>query len=435
MAFTFLVYQQPLPITDYPASHLPVTSRDTSRDITPAPTGSLPTPSTPVPIDQVSTVTGLDPSAVFDATYGKIIPIWVGGQLRLGCHIIYGPTFRDVGGIRLADFGVSFGMPANNIGTRELIELRLDGRRVWHVDAGNSYNPLIFRFYPGTETQLADPMVIAAHPTAPVAYRGQCCVFIEGLRIADFDLKVPFVSALIADTTEPGDPEDGVNLGDAMEQIAASPYVNLSATDFATTGVSERVDAVIVAEKISFLELINRYARLFLWDIVQTDKLKIIERGTVAPDLSLDLTNILSGENSPPIVIQRQQQPDVAKELDYSWIDPDRDYEINTVTIKRPSAPVPVTAGAGKDTISLPSVHSIQEATAWATLRKFKDELARETVSLTTTAFGYELEPGDIVSVDAGFKTYILRVLETLRGANWTCRIKAEPVLRCSFPE
>jgi hypothetical protein len=411
------------------------TSTTTTGTTAPAPTGSTTTPINPVPADQISTVTGIDPAEVANATYGKTIPIWVGGTLRLGCHIIFGPTFRDQDGFRVCDFGVSFGMPANNIGTRNLFELRLDGVRVWHYQAGFSYtSPLVFRFYGGTETQAADPLVIAAYPTAPVAHRGQCCVFIEGLRIADFNFKVPFVSALIADVTGLVNPDDGVNLGDALQQIAASPYVNLSAAEFATEGISERVDAVIVAEKMSFMEMLNRYARLYLWDIVQTDKLKVLERGSVAPDMSLDLTNILTGDNAPPIQVQRQQQPDIAKELDYSWIDPDRDYEINTVTIKRPRAPVPVTASDGKDTISLPSVHTVQEATAWATLRKFKDELARETLSFTTNAEGYALEPGDVVSVNAGFKTYIIRVLEVLRGANWSAQIKGEPVLRCAFP-
>src|SRR5580765_177796 len=302
------------------------TSTTTTGTTAPAPTGSTTTPINPVPADQISTVTGIDPAEVANATYGKTIPIWVGGTLRLGCHIIFGPTFRDQDGFRVCDFGVSFGMPANNIGTRNLFELRLDGVRVWHYQAGFSYtSPLVFRFYGGTETQAADPLVIAAYPTAPVAHRGQCCVFIEGLRIADFNFKVPFVSALIADVTGLVNPDDGVNLGDALQQIAASPYVNLSAAEFATEGISERVDAVIVAEKMSFMEMLNRYARLYLWDIVQTDKLKVLERGSVAPDMSLDLTNILTGDNAPPIQVQRQQQPDIAKELDYSWIDPDRD--------------------------------------------------------------------------------------------------------------
>jgi hypothetical protein len=428
---TYYLNGQPVDLATFQAAY----AAGTTTTPGPAPTGSTTTPISPVPADQISTVTGIDPAEVASATYGKTIPIWVGGTLRLGCHIIFGPTFRDQDGFRVCDFGVSFGMPANNIGTRNLFELRLDGVRVWHYQAGFSYtSPLVFRFYGGTEIQPADPLVIAAYPTAPVAHRGQCCIFIEGLRIADFNFKVPFVSALIADVTGLVNPDDGVNLGDGLQQIAASPYVNLSAAEFATVGISERVDAIIVAEKISFMELLSRYARLYLWDIVQTDKLKVLERGSVAPDMSLDLTNILTGDNSPPIQVQRQQQPDIAKELDYSWIDPDRDYEINTVTIKRPRAPVPVTASDGKDTISLPSVHTVQEATAWATLRKFKDELARETLSFNTNAEGYALEPGDVVSVNAGFKTYIIRVLEVLRGANWSNQIKGEPVLRCAFP-
>lgn len=385
----------------------------------------------PVPADQVSIATGIDPNEVAAATMGKIIPIWVGGIPRLGCHIIYGPTVKIVNGVALASFGVSFGMPANNLGTRELRELRLDGYKVWTLAEGALITGLTHRFYPGTETQAADPLVTAAYPGAPVAHKGQCCVFIEDLALTDYNNQVPFVSALIADTTV-GDPTDGVNLGDALEQIAASPYVNLP---FETVDISERVDAVIVAEKIAFIDLCVGYSRLHLWDVVQRDKLKVIERGTVAPDLTLDLTQIVadSGDNAP-IVISRQQQDELARELEYSYIDIDRDYEINSVTASRPNAPVPVTVSAGKDTIALPSVHTVQEAISWATLRLYKDEAARDRVNFTTSIYGLEIEPGDVVSVDAGFKTYILRVLETLHGANWTNRIISEPVLRCAVP-
>lgn len=321
---------------------------------------------------------------------------------RLGCHIIFGPNFTSSSGITSTSFGVSFGMPANNTGTRELRELRLDGFKVWSLAEGTLLAGLTFRFYPGTETQSADPLVTAAFPGAAVAHKGQACVFIENLPLTNFAGKVPFVSALIADTTLPGDPADGVNLGDALETLAASPYVNLPVADFETDGISERVDAVIVAEKVSFLDLLNRYARLYLWDVVQRDKLKVLERGTVAPDLALDLMHILASDGNPPIMIERSQQTDVPRELEYSWIDIDRDYEINSVTAKRPRSPVAVTASAGKDTIALPSVHTVQEAMSWATLRRFKDELARETISFTTTIFGYEIEPGDVVTVDAG---------------------------------
>ena len=71
---------------------------------------------------------------------------------------------------------------------------------------------------------------------------------------------------------------------------------------------------------------------------------------------------------------------------------------------------------------------------SWVTLRNFKDALARETISFTTSIVGYEIEPGDIVSVDAGFKTYMIRVIESMKGANWTNRIRGEPVLRCAPP-
>jgi hypothetical protein len=392
------------------------------------------TPIAPVPPDAISDATGIDPNEVASATYGKIIPIWVGGMVRLGCHIIFGPNFTIINNITHASFGVSFGMPANNLGTRELRELRLDGFKVWTLATGNLIPNLTFRFYGGTETQTADPLVTAMFPTAAVAHRGQCCVFIENLPLTDFGGLVPFVSALIADTTGAGDPEDGLLLGDALEQLAGSPYVDL-ADDFETVDISERVDALIVAERVSFIDLLGRFARLHLWDIVQQDKLRVIERGTVTPDLAIDLSHIVSaGEDAAPIVIERRPQSEVQQKLEYSFIDSERDMEINTVTAKHARTPVAMTTNAGTETVALPVVHTTSEAIAWATLRNVKDELAREIISLTTSIYGYELEPGDIVAVDAGFKTYDIRVLESVKGANWTNRIKGEPVLTCDLP-
>jgi len=414
------------------------------------------TPTTVAPTDAISTVTGIDPNEVAAATFGKVIPIFCGGMPRMGGHIIFGPTFTTVAGITYASFGVSFGMPAVNLSiNREIRELRLDGYKVWTLAEGSLMTGLTFRFYPGSEIQTPDPLVTAAYPAAPVAHKGHACVFIENLALTDFNLKVPFVSAVIADvelwewdedgalTSSVVDPADGINLGTALTQLAYSPYIDLASAnaysygyrttaDFATEGISERVDALIVAEKVSFLDLLGRFARLHLWDIVQRDKLMAIERGSVAPDISLDLTDIVSAGDSPPILIERAPVSDMARELEYSFIDIARDYEINSYTARQMSVPAPSTRSEGKDTIALPVVHTIQEAASWVTLRLFKDDIARETLSFTTSIVGYEIEPGDVVAVDAGFKTYAIRVLESLKGANWTNRIRGEPILRCA---
>ncbi len=407
----------------------PTATTSTSTAGTGSGTSSTPTP---VPQDAISTVTGIDPNEVAAATMGKVIPIWVGGMPRMGCHIISGPTATITGGIASASFGVSFGMPANNLGDREIRELRLDGYKVWTLADGNLIPSLTFRFYPGTETQAADPQTIAAYPSASVAYKGQCVLFIDDLPLTDYANKVPFVSALIADISGGADPTDGINLGDGLEQIAASPYVDLS---FEAVDISERVDAIIVAEKIAFIDLLVKYSTLHLWDVVQRDKLKIIERGTVTPDISLGFSTLLSaGGDQAPLIVNRQQQDELPKDLEYSYIDIDRDYEINTVRAQRMNSPVPVTVSAGVDTIALPSVHTAQEALSWVTLRAFKNENARDRASFTTGIYGYEIEPGDIVAVDAGFKNIVLRVIDTLHGADWTNRVTAEPVLRCATP-
>lgn len=403
--------------------------------ISPSTPGGVITPEPSQPT--VSVTTGLDPDEYARATYGKPIAIWAASKPRIGATIIWGPEIRIEDNVVRCDFGVSFGIPADPTGSRELLELRFDGNQVWtstdgDLTGGDLVEDTNFRFYPGSETQEPDALEVAKYPDAPIAYRGQCLIFFEDIPLTDYENRIPHVAAKIADSTF-GDPDDRVLAGEALEAIAGNPHLGMDSDEFATEDITLQCDGIILAENVSFIEWLERFSRMFPWDVVQREKLMVIERGADEPDLTVTTDNIVNSDEGS-IVVQRTQEADVSRELEFKYIDIDRDYEINPQRARRPRDPVPVTASIGKETINLPVVMTAGDAASWVTLRKYQDELSRDKVALTLMPYGIMTEPGDFLRLNAPFKTYLLRVLETLKGANWTTEVVAEQILRCTIP-
>jgi hypothetical protein len=87
-----------------------------------------------------------------------------------------------------------------------------------------------FRFYGGTLTQSADALETSHFGADAVAYRPQILIWFENLPIANTKFKkIPYVSAVIADATG-----DDVNLGEAFERLAYSPWVGYTSAEFET---------------------------------------------------------------------------------------------------------------------------------------------------------------------------------------------------------
>lgn len=393
-------------------------------------TPTRPTPTTTPPLADPGIIAGINPLDVAAATYGKVIPIVVGGCPRIGGYIIYGPKFTTVASLSYVSFGASFGLQADSDGERELWEIRMDGVKVWTIEDGALIDGLTFRFTEGTEVQEPDAMLVADYGDAAPAFRSQCCLFFENLAIARFDNHVPFVSAVLADVTDGADPSDGILLGDALERLANSAFVGLGSDQFETTGITTVILGLIEAERGSFIDLLQRLARLFPLDIVQTDKLRVIERSSIAADIVLNENRIVGGRGA--VQIQRQSETDVAQELEFIHIDIDRDYEFTPQKARRPSDPVAITASRAKETINLPIVTTASNAISWVTLRKYWDEVARTTVSFTAMPYGMEIDPGTMVAVKLDLATYVVRIAETLHEARGTVKCVGAPVLRCS---
>lgn len=102
----------------------------------------------------------------------------------------------------VGNFAVSFGYSTEPGETRDLLRIWADGKLIYDPTNVISLPGLNFRFYPGSETQLQDPLILADKGEETSGYRGQMyCVF-ENLDLTTFGNRIPFITIEIADETE-----------------------------------------------------------------------------------------------------------------------------------------------------------------------------------------------------------------------------------------
>ncbi len=385
----------------------------------------------------VAASTGVNPNETSYSLYGHTIPLSVFGIGRIGGEIIAGPWVEN----GLASFCISFGVPADPSGSRDIREIAFDSEVVWSTNgasgvttsAGGTFNTELFtfRFYQGTLTQLADTLESSHYGADAVAYRPQILIWFENLPLANTKFsKIPYVSAVIGDSSG-----DDVNYGEALERLAYSPWVGYTSAQFETSGVTDGLvsGGLIFAEQSEFLGTIQQFGRFYpSWDILQTDKLRVSDRGsTVAPDITLNKTRLMG-----KVVITRQEPNTAPRKLELSTIDPDADYTIVPSTSQRPIAPVAVTSSISSASAYLPAIMDSDTRTSIVTYANYFEEQARKKVSFTAMAYGLEIEPGDLVKLeDLGddFQDEAFKIMETLHGANYVVECAAEAILKCSF--
>ncbi len=365
----------------------------------------LPRPAPPNPtyitnnFTNISTSTGVSPQEISYSLYGHIVPLIVLGQGRVGGEIISGPTLvgGTVSGIN------SFGVQADPTRVLTLVEVSFDSQVVWQgsqvgdgtlSSSGFTSEPITMRFYTGSLTQSADPLEIAEYGANAVAYRGQVLLAVEDLPLANTKFKkYPYISCKFVD-------EDGAacNFGELFERLAYSPYVGYSSSEFETSGITDGVadGGFIIAQDVDFLTLIQEFGRFYpTWNILQTDKLRIVDRGSdVTADIVLNRQTLMGD-----LVVSRQGADTVKKDLELSAIDPDSDYQIIPSRAQRPRDPVAVTTSVGVDSAYLPVIMDASTRAAIVTLAKYQEEQTRKTISGTAMAYGLEMEPGDLVAI------------------------------------
>ncbi len=185
------------------------------------------------------------------------------------------------------------------------------------------------------------------------------------------------------------------------------------------TGLVAR--GMTISSTTAVTDLLNRLGHLYGFVFAETDgKLKFRRRrsssGTITPDWTLTDSDLI--EASENIVVQRQAATTVLGSLGLTWLDPDRDYETNSLMARRIVGVLSGESGKRDEEISLPL--AIDQETARKLLfESFYAQAEGETrVSFSVGPEFLRIEPGDLISLTADGSTRIVQARRVTHRAD-----------------
>jgi len=397
-------------------------------------TGLNPTPISPT----------FDPKIEANALYGKPMALCALGYARIGASPapIVGPYLSAT----MVDFIVSFGVPANVEGDRKIYKIYLDNELAWSSAGGGTLpahgtfaaEAFDFIFKPGRLDQTVCSLETEKYAGDECAYRPQMILQIRNLifqRYMDITGKpVPYVAVEVGDADS--DPGDGINLGDALEAIAFSPWAGYTSETFGAVGITDVVDAILIKDNFTIVQLCQSVTREYRnIDLLVSDMTRVKDRGSsVAPNFVFNRNTIITDGDA--VIIGRGGATEQRREHELIAIDPAQDYTAVPSLSKIPRNPMVISAAVGKETVTLPLVIDANTRQALATFSQQYEENARRKVGFKIGATGYGIEPGDLFAltdIAEDIDNEVFKCTTTTHGANWIVEVEGEAILRCSI--
>jgi hypothetical protein len=359
----------------------------------------------------VSTVTGIDSTALEAALFGKDQAKFVGGQALMGCRIIEGPFIYEVGAVQLVDFIASPGCSANPSATRTITSLRLNGTESWTSAGGPIGTPfagMTVNVKTGTEDQTPFASSVTRYGARAVAYRSQICVEVIACPLDAFNNVVPFASIFVHEA-------DSITRNDALAVLARDARFDDSEFSFDVEGEDP---FWIIPQQYNggFIEFAQQCRGILRnWNITASDKIRIFEN-----DAGSGITSTITRSNTTAgsIKFVRADPLSIPRLRLLSFIDTDRDNDMNSVPGKLERFPVPVTASQDSQTIELPIGMTESAANLLVNKSLLIDNIARKKMSFTGMNDLYGAEPGDIeYFADDPSITFLGRLTSVARNA------------------
>jgi hypothetical protein len=282
--------------------------------------------------------------AVQTSSYGTQIPK-IFGRMRVAGTVIWATDLvetrstsgggkgrpRSVGYSYAANFAVA--LSARPV--RAVHRIWADGRLLRGA-AGDFKGATGFRFYPGDEDQLADPLIASAEGSALApGYRGIAYAVFENFALEEFGNRIP---SLTFELEADGEPLGIGRLAEELSGGAIRGGPSPTLVGYAASGESIR----------SALEALTDVAPLSLRD--EGDHMLLSEAS--APPVQLSAREL----DGAPAVVRRGSES-APSEVTLTYYDPDRDYQTGTqraaaggaqLRTDRRSLPAAVDAGTAK---------------------------------------------------------------------------------------
>jgi hypothetical protein len=185
------------------------------------------------------------------------------------------------------------------------------------------------------------------------------------------------------------------------------------------------VKGLLINSTIRLSDLFNRFGALYGFVFVETDRqLKFLKKrtagGVLTTDATLtedDLVLVDTSDGALVRTVQRSGANNLLSGMDFEFINPDKNFENDTIKIRRPTGSFDIGASTRLETLSLPL--ALDANTAYPLIYEaFYGLLQKETrSSFAVPSWHARIEPGDCISVTVDGVTIVgVAVRVTMRG-------------------
>lgn len=264
--------------------------------------------------------------------------------------------------------------------------------------------------YGGHTEQDVDP-ILAAEKSIDEdgGYVYSALAVIEALQLEKWGNSVPATEYLVQ-------AKSGQTLADAIEQISRAAGID-SERDISTTAMtSSTLRGYLVADQATCWDAIRPLLPAFAADAAEVSGQVRLYRRTQTMRATITIGEMgahIFGDTPPEkFMFQRATDIDLPKETSLTFIDPDRDYQPNTMTSRR-------SEGSAKSNIStqISLVLSADEGATAAALMHWDSWLGRTSLQFSLTD-AWNVTVGLAYGIPVGDEVVPYRISRRLRGAN-----------------
>ncbi len=357
------------------------------------------------------------------SSYGEPI-VRVYGTLRLPGNVIWSSGLKEVRNEKTESSGGKG--RRQNVTTveysyRASFAVALSGRaisdvgRVWadgkllRDAAGKIAVGGEMRVYRGEGFQKSDPMIEALEGQNNVnGFTNLSYVVFEDLALGEYANRIPNLTfEVIGDT-------GGDTGGEILLSTIVSDICQLSDVAVFDVGdLNQMVGGYLVAGPMKSRAAIEELARVYQFDVVEQENgllFRKLGRLSEAAILADDLVQSAQGARpSDKVIITRQQDMELPREIGLSYIDPSRDYQTGYQRARRLNVASDIVRQSG-----LPLVLSSSQAKTASEIQLDLAWYGRETINFALPHKYDDLLPGDIVTMASGSETqdYLLQETE-----------------------
>lgn len=292
-----------------------------------------------------------------------------------------------------------------------------DGKLISRKYKKNKYFKSL-TFYAGHTEQDVDPILAGQQEIdEDGAYVYSAFAVIEDLQLETWGNSVPTTEYLVQ-------AKSGQTLASAIEQISRAANID-SLRDISTTALtSDTLRGYLVAGETNCWDAIRPLLPAFAFDCADIGgQLRFYKRSQfMRSTIVLGDMGAYAYGDSPPeqFIFNRATDIDLPKETSLTFIDPDRDYQSNTMTSRR-------SEGSAKSNIStqISLVMSANEGATAAGLMHWDAWLGRTSLQFSLTDAWAGLGVGLAYGIPVGSNVVPYRITRKLRGANGIVEVEA----------